>query len=263
MQARLAIIGGTGFDDPAALGASTASERVATRFGEAVVTFCRDEGEPIAFLARHGTDHGVPPHRIDYRSNLAALARIGVERLVATAAVGSLRPSLPPGSLVILDQVLDFTRGRPVTFYDDRVVHTDFTEPYCPEMRSALVDAAARLGIDVHPRGCYAVAEGPRFESAAEVRAMGMLGGDVVGMTGMPEAALAREAGICLAVVAVVTNLGAGLSSHLLSHDEVGDVMARRRPEVARLMAEALRSIPPERACPCSRVLADGRPPVW
>ncbi|WP_324715600.1 S-methyl-5'-thioinosine phosphorylase [Carboxydochorda subterranea] len=266
MRARLAVVGGTGFDDPGLLGAPVAAERVVTRFGQVALSYYHVGGDPgavVAFLPRHGAAHGVPPHRIDYRANFAALARAGVERIVATAAVGSLRATLAPGTLLIPDQVLDFTRSRPGTFYDEAVVHTDFTEPYCPQMREALLRAAGRQGLSVEPAGTYAVLEGPRYETAAEVRTLALLGGDVVGMTGMPEAILAREAGMCMAVVAVVTNLGAGIAQRELSHAEVGDVMARRRADVVRLMLEALTSLPEARACPCSRIRADGRPPVW
>lgn len=257
-RARLAIIGGTGFEDPAILGEPEETRRVTTRLGTATVSLYDVRGQRVAFLSRHGPDHSVPPHRIDYRANIAALAALGVERVVATAAVGSLRRELKPGSVVVVDQFLDFTRQRPLTFFTgDVVVHTDFTEPYCPEIRAGLLEAARREGLAVHPAGCYAGMEGPRYESAAEVRALAMLGGDVVGMTGLPEAVLAREAGICFATVAVVTNLGAGLSESPLSHEEVVATMAALRSRVLRTMLEALLALPSERACPCAR--APGR----
>lgn len=257
-RARLAIIGGTGFEDPAILGEPRDALRVTTRMGSADVALYEVSGETLAFLSRHGPRHTVPPHRVDYRANIAALAALGVERVAATAAVGSLRPEVEPGTVVIVDQFLDFTRQRPFTFFEDgAVVHTDFTEPYCPEIRSALLHAAARQGLPVRPSGCYAGMEGPRYESAAEVRALAMLGGDVVGMTGLPEAVLAREAGICFATVAVVTNPGAGLAAAPLSHEEVVTVMAALRPRVLRLMVEALVALPAHRACPCAR--APGR----
>ena len=258
-EARLAIIGGTGFEDPTILGEPKQTRRVTTRLGAATVSLYDVGGQTVAFLSRHGPDHSVPPHRIDYRANIAALAALGVERVVATAAVGSLRRELKPGSVVIVDQFLDLTRQRPLTFFTgDVVVHTDFTEPYCPDIRAALLEAANRQGLPVLPAGCYAGMEGPRYESAAEVRALAMLGGDVVGMTGLPEAVLAREAGICFATVAVVTNLGAGLADAPLSHDEVVAVMAERRPKVLRVMLEALLALPVERSCPCAGVPGRG-----
>lgn len=262
-KARLAVIGGTGFEDPALLGRPTQTQLVETRFGSASVSFYAIRGETVAFLSRHGPSHTVPPHGVNYRANIAALASIGVERVVSTAAVGSLRRELAPGTVVVVDQFLDFTRQRPFTFFDGDtpgacVVHTDFTEPYCPEVRARLLEAARSEKLAVRPSGCYVGLEGPRYESAAEVRAFAMLGGDVVGMTGLPEAVLAREAGLCFATVAVVTNLGAGLSGAPLSHREVEQAMASLRPRVLKIMLEAILALPAERHCPCANVPGRG-----
>jgi len=252
-RANLAIIGGTGFEDPSILGRPQETTTITTRLGSATVSLYALDGMTVAYLSRHGPGHSVPPHSIDYRANIAALAALGVERVVATAAVGSLRRELPPGTVVVADQFLDFTRRRPVTFFaDDAVVHTDFSEPYCPEIRAALVASARQQGLDVRETGCYVGMEGPRYETPAEVRALAMLGGDVVGMTGLPEAVLAREAGICYAVVAVVTNLGAGLAASSLSHQEVVAVMDELRPRLLRAILQALASLPEARGCPCA-----------
>lgn len=257
-RARLAIIGGTGFEDPAVLGPARQTATIATRLGRATVSLYEVEGEMVAYLSRHGPGHTVPPHRIDYRANVAALAALGVERVVATAAVGALRPDLVPGTVVVADQFLDLTRQRPVTlFTGDVVVHTDFTEPYCPEVRQRLLEEVRRQGLPVRDGGCYVGMEGPRYETPAEVRALASLGGDVVGMTGLPEAVLAREAGLCYAVAAVVTNPGAGLAASPLSHAEVVAVMDEVRPRLLRAMLQALTALPRARACPCSR--APGR----
>ncbi|WP_324669822.1 S-methyl-5'-thioinosine phosphorylase [Geochorda subterranea] len=252
-RARLAVIGGTGFEDPSILGRPRETTTITTRLGAATVSLYALDGVTVAYLSRHGPGHSVPPHRIDYRANIAALAALGVQRVVATAAVGSLRRELPPGTVVVADQFLDFTRQRPVTFFeDDAVVHTDFSEPYCPQIRAALVATIRQQGLHVQETGCYVGMEGPRYETPAEVRALAALGGDVVGMTGLPEAVLAREAGICYAVVAVVTNLGAGLSASSLSHQEVVAVMDERRPRLLRAILQALASLPEARGCPCA-----------
>jgi len=154
---------------------------------------------------------------------------------------------------VVLDQFIDLTRQRDLTWFDgDEVAHTDFTEPYCSELRRALWECACEQGLDVRDGGCYVGVDGPRYETAAEVRAWRLLGGDVVGMTGLPEAVLAREAGLCYGVLAVVTNPGAGLAASPLSHQEVSAAMERLRLPVARALVAALLRLPREPGCRCS-----------
>ena len=250
---RLAIIGGTGFEDPARLGEGWTHRRLETRFGPAEVSLARIGGQELAFLSRHGRGHALAPHRINYLANIEALRQLGVRRVAATAAVGSLRADLTPGSLVVLDQFIDMTRRRPDTLFEEGpVAHTDFTEPYCPEIRRALLEAARELGLPVIDGGCYVGVDGPRYETPAEVRALRILGGDVVGMTGLPEAVLAREAGLCYAAVAVVSNLGAGLAAGPLSHEEVSRAVAAVRPKVTELLLQALLRLPEARTCRCS-----------
>lgn len=251
---RLAIIGGTGFEDPAILGLPVEPLAVETRWGCVQFAVGRVQGEEVAFLSRHGPGHTLAPHRIPYLAHIAALKEVGVERIAATAAVGSLRAELATGTLLALDQFIDWTRQRPTTWFVEELAHVDFTEPYCPEVRRALLSEAARMGLELRPSGCYVGVEGPRFETPAEVRALALLGGDVVGMTGLPEAVLAREAGLCYATVAVVTNPGAGLGPGPISHEEVSRVMEALRPRVVQLMLRALVALPRERSrCPCSR----------
>ncbi|MFO7941464.1 MAG: S-methyl-5'-thioadenosine phosphorylase [Bacillota bacterium] len=193
----------------------------------------------IAFLARHGRDHSVPPHRVNYRANVAALKEFGVQMVVATGAVGSLREDLPPGRLVLLDQFLDFTRSRVSTFFDEvgEVRHTDMTEPYDEGVRAHLLRAADKAEVHLRPRGTYVCTEGPRFETAAEVAMYGQLGGDVVGMTNVPEVVLARELDLAYAAVALVTNLGAGISDSPLTHDEVLQAMEENSKQLGSLLA--------------------------
>lgn len=235
--AEIGLIGGTGIYD-AGLFADPREHSVATPYGEvpAVLGMCGNRR--VAFITRHGRLHNIPPHRVNYRANIWALKLLGVKRIVATAAVGSLNPNMKPGDFVVYDQFLDFTKGRESTFHTDQVVHTDVSEPYCSDLRELLFEALSNAGEQVHPSGCYVCTEGPRYESAAEIRAFRILGGDLVGMTGLPEVVLAREAGLCYAGVAVVTNFAAGMSGPL-AHEEVVRMMNAR---TARLR-EALRLV--------------------
>lgn len=253
---KCAIIGGTGVYDPRLL-EDVREEQVSTPYGPIAVEVGTFEGVEVAFMARHGKGHSIPPHKINYRANIWGLKALGVERVLATAAVGSLNPEMTPGHIVVVDQFLDFTKGRDHTFFDggeNGVVHTDVTEPYCPELRAALSRCGRELGLDMHDRGVYVCTEGPRFETAAEIRAYRILGSDVVGMTNVPESTLAREAGLCYAAMAMVTNMAAGISQDPLTHDEVVEVMAANTENVRRLALKAIRSLTPERSCRCSQV---------
>jgi len=236
------IIGGTGFyrmED------ETGGERVTvnTTYGPAQVTRVRVGEVEVAFLARHGFDHSVPPHRVNYRANIAALRELGVMNVLASAAVGSMAEQSPPGSLALLTQFLDFTRSRPATFYDGeegKVVHVDVTEPYCPHLRGELLVAATEVNERLHPEATYVCAEGPRFETPAEIRMFRQLGGEIVGMTNVPEVVLAREAGMCYAAVAIVTNWAAGVSKEPVRHEEVSGFMDQQAPRVSALFGHVI-----------------------
>jgi 5'-methylthioadenosine phosphorylase len=241
--AAIAIIGGTGVGQ-FALDEPPQTVPIATPWGDARAQVGRLRGRSVVFLARHGTGHRLPPHRINYRANIAALAMLGVRAIVATTAVGGLRPELSPGDLVLLDDFIDFTRldGRGVTFFEEpgQVVHTDFSVPYSAPVRAAVQAAADGLGLRLRARGTYLCADGPRYETPAEVRLFASWGADVVGMTGVPEATLAREAGLHYAGVSLVTNPGAGLSPTPLTHAEVEEAMARARPQLSALLTETV-----------------------
>ncbi|MGB0712764.1 MAG: S-methyl-5'-thioinosine phosphorylase [Gammaproteobacteria bacterium] len=209
-----ALIGGTGLDS---LDGLEIVERrgVTTRWGEpsSELAFGRIGGRDLVFLARHGGGHTLPPHRVNYRANIQALKDVGVTEVVAATAVGGIAAFAGPGALLIPDQIIDYTWGRAHTFADGAdlpLLHVDFTEPYCAELRTQLLEAARHADIAVHDGGCYGATQGPRLESAAEVVRLERDGCDLVGMTGMPEAALAREAGLCYAGVSVVANWAAG-----------------------------------------------------
>lgn len=253
---KIAIIGGTGVYDHTLL--KEAEELVIeTRYGQSLVRRSSYPGRTVYFMARHGISHGVPPHLINYRANIAALKQLGVTAVIATAAVGSLRRSIPPGSRVAIDQFLDFTGGRQSTFFDGEsgmVVHTDFTEPYCPEIRAAILRAAKKVGQNVINGGCYVCTGGPRFETPAEINMFSILGGDVVGMTNVPEVVLAREAGLCYATIALVSNFAAGISPDILTHEEVLAFMAGERGNLDRLLAACIDEIDDVRSCKCRQM---------
>jgi 5'-methylthioadenosine phosphorylase len=210
----LAVIGGSGLSQLANLDVSH-REVLRTPYGEpsGAVTFGQICGRPVAFLARHGYGHTIPPHAVNYRANIWALWKRGAVGIVSVASVGSIRADLKPGDVVIPHQIIDYTWGRKSTFHDGqdgKVTHIDFTDPYDEGLREQLIAAAASSGIAVSPSSVYAATQGPRLETAAEINRLERDGVDVVGMTGMPEAALARELGVPYAAISVVANYAAG-----------------------------------------------------
>lgn len=256
--AAIAIIGGTGVYHPELLEQVT-EEAVETPYGAVRLSrgFCRGKG--VVFLPRHGAAHSVPPHLVNYRANIMALKKLGVRAIFATAAVGSLNPEMRPGEFVFVDQFLDFTKGRKQTFFEGGpagVVHVDVTEPYCPRLRQVLLRAAKLLELRAHAGGTYVCTEGPRFETPAEIRMFRQLGGDLVGMTGVPEVVLAREAEICYAAVAMVTNFAAGIAGYRLSHQEVVEMMKVQGETIRRLLMEAVTMLDPEEDCACQHAVS-------
>jgi 5'-deoxy-5'-methylthioadenosine phosphorylase len=221
----LGIIGGSGFCEHADV-VIEEKRPIHTPFGEpsSLVWLGKLRGQPVAFLPRHGEAHTIAPHRINYRANIWALEAVGVSHIIAAAAVGGIGEQDTPGALCIPDQIIDYTHGREASFFDDDFTadcHLDFTYPYDAELRQALVNAASKLNIPVKDGGTYGAVQGPRLETAAEIKRMAQDGCDLVGMTGMPEAYLAREKGIAYATCAVVANKAAGLSEQLITMDEI------------------------------------------
>jgi 5'-deoxy-5'-methylthioadenosine phosphorylase len=210
----LAVIGGSGLSQLANLDVSH-REVLRTPYGEpsGAVTFGQICGAPVAFLARHGYGHSIPPHEVNYRANIWALKERGAVGIISVASVGSIRADLKPGDVVIPHQIIDYTWGRKSTYHegqDCKVAHIDFTDPYDAGLRQQLIAAAQRAGICVSESSVYAATQGPRLETAAEINRFERDGADVVGMTGMPEAALARELGVPYAAISVVANYAAG-----------------------------------------------------
>ena len=211
-----AIIGGTGFDAPDALSIAR-RERVTTPYGapSADIALGKIGARAVAFLPRHGARHNLPPQQVNYRANIWALQRLGITRVIALAAVGGIARTLRPGDLVIPHQIIDYTWGRAHTFFDgDSAMarHIDFTNPYSEAARAAILRAADAGRIAVRRAGVYAATQGPRLETAAEIDRLERDGADIVGMTGMPEAALARELDMEYAAIAMVVNPAAGRS---------------------------------------------------
>ena len=210
----LAVIGGSGLTELSSL-EGVRRNTVRTPYGEpsASVTHGTIRGRALMFLARHGYGHTIPPHEINYRANLWALREEGASRIVSVASVGGVRADLGPGVLVVPHQIIDYTWGRPSTYFEGGngpVTHIDFTNPYTGELRQRILEAARAAGETVLDGGIYAATQGPRLESAAEIDRLERDGADMVGMTGMPEAALARELGLEYAAIAVVVNHAAG-----------------------------------------------------
>jgi 5'-deoxy-5'-methylthioadenosine phosphorylase len=238
----LGIIGGTGLTQLSNLEV-TRRQVVRTPYGDpsGALTFGRLNGHDVVFLARHGYGHTIPPHEVNYRANIWALHSEGAGRVVSVASVGGIRSDLLPGALAIPHQVLDYTWGRKHTFFegpDQPVTHVDFTHPYCEELRVSLLKAAAGAGQVVVKSGVYAATQGPRLESAAEIDRLERDGADMVGMTGMPEAALAREIGLPYAAVAVVVNhaAGRGDSSEAIHLDQINAVLRASMVKVRSLL---------------------------
>jgi 5'-methylthioadenosine phosphorylase len=211
----LAIIGGSGLTQLANLDIKR-REIVRTPFGEpsGPLTFGTLGGKPVVFLARHGYGHTIPPHKVNYRANIWALKHgAHADRVISVASVGAIRNDLPPGTLIVPHQIIDYTWGRISTFYDGQdahVVHSDFTEPYNGELRSSLIDTFHEVGENVVNGAVYAATQGPRLETAAEINRLERDGADIVGMTGMPEAGLAREADLAYAAICLSVNWAAG-----------------------------------------------------
>jgi len=234
------------------------SVKLSSPYGEPsdIYRIGRLSGKEIAFLPRHGSLHHIPPHRINYRANIWGLRELGVRKILSVGATGGISKEMKPGTVVILDQVIDMTSGRDMTFYDEHeVVHVDFTEPFCSELRAALIHAAAKAGTEVLKKGTYIAVNGPRLETAAEIRAFARLGADVVGMTGMPEAVLARELEICFSGLAVVTNAAAGMTEGRLSATEVIEAMKASSEQIAVLFKTFFFLDLNKAACSCRTAL--------
>jgi len=240
-MSKFAIIGGTGLTSIAEL-KELAEDTIATPYGEPSSPLIKGKlnGKEVIFLARHGSSHTIPPHKINYRANIWALKNAGVTDVIGVAAVGGIHQDIPPEKIIIPNQIIDYTYERKHTFFEDdltEVTHIDFTNPYNENVRVKLLDAAKANNIDVYNGGVYGATQGPRLESAAEVNRLEKDGCDIVGMTGMPEAALAKELGLHYACCALSVNWAAGKSNKEITMDDINTAIQNGMVAVKSILA--------------------------
>lgn len=255
------IIAGSGLYDIPGL-VITDSVKIRTLYGDPsdVFRIGTISGKEIAFLPRHGATHNIQPHKINYRANIWGFREIGVKRIISVGASGGISSKMKPGLIAVPDQLIDFTEGRLSTFYDrDEVIHIDFTEPFCSDMRSYILKATKKARIKVSKTGTYICTNGPRLETPAEIRAFSIIGADIVGMTAMPEAALARELGMCLAGISVITNFAAGVEHKKLTATEVVDMMQRSAEKLTLILKEFFNLNFSAMSCDCARALKNAK----
>lgn len=247
----IGIIGGTGIYEIVEMGEEIEKKIIHTPYGKSPeISIFKLHDKDVAFMPRHAKGHTYPPHRINYRANIHAMKQMDIERIIATNAVGSLKLEIKPGDLLVPHDFIDFTKVRDFTFYDDKTVHIDITEPYCHNLREVLISSDTLIN-----EGVYVCTEGPRFETAAEIKMFKQLGGTVVGMTGIPEAILARELEICYASICMISNYAASISPTKLTVNEVFDIVEGKKEDLIQLIYNAIAKIPSKRECPCKYAL--------
>jgi len=256
-KADVAIISGSGLE---ALIKDMEQIRVGTPYGlPPPISIGEIGGKRVAFLPRHGLHHSIPPHKVNYRANIHVLFELGVKRVVATNAVGAINVNFKLGDLVVPHDLVDFTKLRQLTFYDNApVTHVDMSQPFCPEIRSLLIRTIKERCRQVWNRAVLVCTEGPRFETPAEIEMFRRLGCDVVGMTVAPEAVLARELEMCYATVCFVSNMAAGIQQRLTAQ-EVAEVAKKKIPVIEQILRETIEHLPKRRQCPCAHALKDAR----
>jgi 5'-methylthioadenosine phosphorylase len=252
----IGIIGGTGVHDPKLL-ENTRAVDVKTPYGKpsGKITIGDFEGRKVAILPRHGPGHSIPPHMINFKANVWALNDLGANRVFATAAVGSLREDYKAGDVVVVDQFIDFSR-QVHTFYDGpKVYYVSMADPFCPELRGLLIDAAKGLGVPLKEKGTYLKIDGPQFSTRAASSMYGRFA-DIIGMTAVPEAILCRELGMCFAIIATVTDYDCWRSSDAPVNIEIiKQVMAKNLDNTRNILQTAISNVPDEQGCSCSGAL--------
>ena len=246
----IGIIGGSGVYEIEGEADSCDKKLVKTDYGDVEVSILDIFSKKVAFIPRHSANHSIPPHKINYRANIDALKKVGVSKIVATNSVGSMNVDMAPGSFVVPDDFLDFSQNRVKTFYEDKVVHVDVTQPYCPYLRDVLDKSG-----DVILGATYVCTEGPRFETPAEIKMFKMLGGDLVGMTGVPEVTLAREREICYNSICIVSNYASGISDNMLSIDEVFEIVEKKKDDLLDLICNFIKNTDESCDCSCNHAL--------
>lgn len=262
-EAEIGVFGGSGFYN---FLQDVEKCDITTPYGRAsdIIHIGEIGGRRVAFLPRHGAKHQYPPHMINFRANLDAMRQLGVTRILAPCACGSLQVTVKPGEFVICDQFVDRTWGRQDTFYDGPVTtHVSSADPYCPEMREIVTETARQLGISVHPKGTVVVIQGPRFSTRAESKWYQSQGWEVINMTQYPETYLARELEICYASIALITDYDVGLEGDPnikpVSAGEIVRILNENNEKVRKLLFEMIPKIPKERSCVCSKALTGAK----
>ena len=259
-RAEIGVFGGSGFYS---LLENARESWVETPYGEPSdrVAIGEIAGKTVAFLPRHGKDHRFPPQSINYRANLWAMKELGVSRIIAPTACGSLKKNIAPGDMVVADQVVDRTTGRADTFYNGPVTtHVSFADPYCPQLRPIAIEALTSIGVTTHERGTIVVIQGPRFSTRSESRWFQDAGWEVINMTQYPECYLARELEICYVNISLITDYDVGLEgAKPVTHEEVLQVFARNNERVKDAIFRIVEATPAERTCGCGSALASAR----
>ena len=258
VTATIGVIGGSGLYSMPGL-EDTREIRVKTPFGEPsdVLVVGTLEGKRVAFLARHGRGHRILPGEINFRANICAMKQVGVERIISASAVGSLQEDLRPGEFLIADQFVDRTKNRVSTFFGGGLVaHVTFDKPTCRQVSAVLADASAKCGVKVHPRGTYVCIEGPQFSTLAEAHLHRQLRFEVVGMTNVTEAKLAREAELCYATIAMITDYDCWHPEHeSVTATQIIATLNQNAENAQKVLREAVRAMPTERSCKCGTAL--------
>lgn len=257
-EAEIGIFGGTGIYDSGLL--KEAKEiTIDTPFGKTsdTITVGIFKNRKIAFMPRHGKKHTIPPHLINYRANIWAFKELGIKRIIAPSAVGSLKEEIAPGQFVLPSQFLDFTKSRQGSFAGDgKVIHVSVADPFCPELQASILRAAKTQNIEVHKDGTYVCIEGPRFSTKAESRFYRSTGGDIIGMTIVPECQLAREAQMCYASISTVTDYDVWAEKPVTAK-EVIETLRKNTENAKRLLTAIPDEIPPTRGCSCAKALEE------
>ncbi|MDO8601126.1 MAG: S-methyl-5'-thioadenosine phosphorylase [bacterium] len=255
---KIAIIGGSGLEDPKFF-KKIKEVKIKTPFGypSSPITIADFHGQRVAFLARHGKKHQFPPHKVPQRANIWALKQLGVERIIAVSAVGSLQQNFKPGDIVICDQFIDFTRKRDYTFYDKETIHVSLADPFCSELRNLFYRESKKLKISVHQSGTYWCVEGPRFSTRAESKFFRNFA-DIIGMTLSPEVTLARELEMCYLTLAMVTDYDVW-QAHPVNTAEVIKTMGQNTEKIKKLLKIAIPKIKEKRSCSCKDALKSAK----
>ena len=252
----IGIIGGSGVYELTEIADSCEDVVVKTDYGDVKLSVLDIEGKKVAFLPRHSSNHSIPPHKINFKANIMALKEVGVKQIIATSSVGSLSSELSPGAFLLPDSFLDFTVSRDKTFYDDEVVHLDFADPYCSRLRNIITSCESESDPIING-GTYVCTEGPRFETSAEIKMFQIVGGDVVGMTGLPEVVFAREKEMCYATICLISNYATSISKTKLTFDDVAEIMNEKKEVLLDIILNTIKLLDDDFDCECLHVLDD------